>query len=44
MTKTEVDTWFGDVPAEQAPVLLALREAIKSIVPGVIEEAKWGRP
>jgi hypothetical protein len=44
MATPDPDEWFDEAPANQRPIVNALRKLIKSSVPGVVEEIKWSRP
>ena len=44
MSSDEITTWISKAPADQQAALAGLRELIKSLAPGVVEELKWSRP
>jgi hypothetical protein len=44
MSTEDADAWFDRANPAQRSTLIALRNVIRSVAPGVVEEIKWSRP
>lgn len=44
MSTRDANAWFNSANPAQHSTLAALRNLVRSVVPEVIEEIKWGRP